>query len=400
MRARFVMTLAATAAAASLGCVTGDPVTDFREARAAGTPEAYRAFIERHSRNPLARVALKEMTTLREQLDWQAAEQADSEAGYQRFIAAHPESYHALIARQRRDRLVEQADWRTAEDSDRAESYTAFIRKHPASEFNLEAGKRLEAVARWDHVTRVLERCAEQKRQSGVAERPVFAFVPNSGPPFAIIKDDQQRYWKLNGNPDAAAAEFLGGIDAPALSGAPPASGIVIYVSWETLVSERFDDDLQALFSHVRSAFYRGAPDFRFVAFAAPDAPPRRISERGVATTWFGGSQHFRTKLGGGDGPSRARSAQALGLLGDEGAARLLSNAWEDPDEEVRNAAAVALLRLRTQYAQGLLREMALQRIEPLEAAREHWDAAVSARAARLLEALPVTSRSRAPRTR
>lgn len=72
---------------------------DWRAAQQAGTPRAYRVFVERHPDSELAGVARQRIAQLTEDDAWQQAARANTAAAYQEYLAKYPNGSWSQDAR-------------------------------------------------------------------------------------------------------------------------------------------------------------------------------------------------------------------------------------------------------------------------------------------------------------
>jgi cell division septation protein DedD len=79
-----------------------------------------------------------------EKSDWQDAQAADTAEAYEQFISKHPQSALATEARTRTKQLEEEKDWEKATGIDTADSYQAFLAKYPEGKWSEEARIRIE----------------------------------------------------------------------------------------------------------------------------------------------------------------------------------------------------------------------------------------------------------------
>lgn len=89
----------AAAAILTLLCGCSHAQEDWRAAQQAGTPQAYRLFVQRHPDSELAGVARQRMARLAEDAAWQQAVRENTAAAYRQYLAKYPDGSWSQDAR-------------------------------------------------------------------------------------------------------------------------------------------------------------------------------------------------------------------------------------------------------------------------------------------------------------
>lgn len=89
----------AAAAILTLLCGCSRTQQDWRAAQQAGTPQAYRVFVQRHPDSELAGVARQRMARLAEDAAWQQAVRENTAAAFQQYLAKYPNGSWSQDAR-------------------------------------------------------------------------------------------------------------------------------------------------------------------------------------------------------------------------------------------------------------------------------------------------------------
>jgi hypothetical protein len=95
----------------------------------------------------LAATALLLSACSREATDWKQASAANSIEAYQLFLKQHPHGAEATQAQTRLQQLLEQRDWQIATAANTRDAYQQFVGQHPSSQWAQEARIRIENFA-------------------------------------------------------------------------------------------------------------------------------------------------------------------------------------------------------------------------------------------------------------
>lgn len=101
----------------------------------------------RAGRAALAAVLITVAACSAEQQDWRAAEAAGTSEAYKAFLEQHPDSELAAKAHERVGEFAEDRDWSQATQLGTADAYRGFLAKHPNGRWSQEARIRVESFA-------------------------------------------------------------------------------------------------------------------------------------------------------------------------------------------------------------------------------------------------------------
>lgn len=128
----------------------------------------------------------------RTQLDWQAAQQAGTAQAYRVFVARHSGSELAGVARQRIAQLTEEAIWQQATRTNTAAAYQDYLVKYPNGSWSQDARIRVQSRS--------------------LAAQPALPALPQQGPAAAITPPSEPVI--ASGPPVSAAVANAGGASA------------------------------------------------------------------------------------------------------------------------------------------------------------------------------------------
>jgi cell division septation protein DedD len=167
-----------------------------------------------------------------EKSDWQDAQAADTAEAYEQFISKHPQSALANEARTRTKQLEEEKDWEKATGIDTADSYQAFLAKYPEGKWSEEARIRIEnfnVLGAPATAAETAEPAAEEapKAETPKAETPKAETPAPAAPKPAPAKVEAPKPAPVAAKPAPATAKPAGGyrVQLGAFSSADKANG-------------------------------------------------------------------------------------------------------------------------------------------------------------------------------
>ena len=200
----------------------------------------------------------------RAQQDWRAAQQAGTPQAYQAFVQRHSDSELAGVARQRIAQLTEDAAWQQATRADTAAAYRAYLAKYPDGSWSQDARIRMESKS--------LAAQAPQSAGVGTASAAEPEMAPQPGPAGAMPAAPTAKPVSAASMPIAvAASEGRAAVQLGAFSSSGNAR-----TAWRQL-SSRFAPELASLSPYVVPVMSSGRRLYRLEAHVPDQTAARRL---------------------------------------------------------------------------------------------------------------------------
>ena len=124
------------------GCAEQKALSD---AQAAGTPEAYEAFLENFPSSVHAEILRVQIEDLR----YHAAKDGEGPEGWREYLKHHPEGKHVKAAKRHED----EASYQAAEKARTTEGFQQYLDSHPDGKFVQKARAEMDEIAYQDKVS-------------------------------------------------------------------------------------------------------------------------------------------------------------------------------------------------------------------------------------------------------